>query len=52
LVPGSSPGGPTSKANPHQQWWGFCLLSVILSNAYGFTGLVYIQNRAEKIQAS
>ncbi|MFZ4379311.1 MAG: ImmA/IrrE family metallo-endopeptidase [Polynucleobacter sp.] len=25
LVPGSSPGGPTSKANPHQQWWGFCL---------------------------
>jgi len=26
LVPGSSPGGPTSKANPHQKWWGFCIL--------------------------
>ena len=25
LVPGSSPGGPTRKANPHQQWWGFWL---------------------------
>jgi len=31
LVPGSSPGGPTRKANPHQQWWGFCLLSVTLT---------------------
>jgi len=35
LVPGSSPGGPTRKANPHQQWWGFGLLSVTLSNACG-----------------
>jgi hypothetical protein len=35
LVPGSSPGGPTRKVNPHQQWWGFGLLSVILSNVCG-----------------
>ena len=27
LVPGSSPGGPTRKANPHQKWWGFCRLA-------------------------
>jgi len=33
LVPGSSPGEPTRKANPHQQWWEFCLLSVTLSSA-------------------
>ena len=31
LVPGSSPGGPTRKANPHQKWWGFCHLSVTLT---------------------
>jgi acetoacetate decarboxylase len=30
LVLGSSLGGPTSKANPHQQWWGFFLLSFSL----------------------
>jgi len=30
LVPGSSPGGPTRKANPNQKWWGFCLLSITL----------------------
>jgi len=32
LVPGSSPGGPTRKANPHQKWWGFGFLSVTLSD--------------------
>jgi len=25
LVPGSSPGGPTRKADPHQKWWGFAV---------------------------
>ena len=32
LVPGSSPGGPTRKQNPHQQSWGFCLLGVTMAH--------------------
>jgi len=28
LATDSSPGGPTRKANPHQQWWGFCFLGL------------------------
>ena len=26
--------GPPEKANPHQKWWGFCLLSGTFSNGH------------------